>query len=736
MKVGVIGSGAISDIYLKNMIEEFDNLDVLAVASRNQEHAKAKADQYGIRACTVAELLADPEIEMIVNLTPVGAHYELIKQALLAGKHVYTEKTMTDSAEHSNELAELAAEKKLYLGSAPDTFLGAALQTARSAVDEGMLGEIHSFAISANRDNSLLLSVFSFLRQPGAGIVNDYAVYYITALTSLLGPVSRVGSVIGTPYPTHRNIFPQSPEFGQEMETPNESQVSAVICMKNGITGTFHVDADSNLMDETYFAIYGTKGILYLTDPNQFGGQVRFLPKSMDPRTPAKEAVLWNFTPYADNARGVGPSEMADAIARGRTNRASKEMACHVQEVLTAILQGGENGGFTEIHSTMERPLPLETTPVPIANIGHISLQMKNETEMLRFYEETLGMKRLFTLTIADMLSMLSDEAESQDGSEAAEENASAVENEAVNGNVHAREAAGENAHADDRKKMAIQHFEQLGLSLESPWITYMKLADRQYVELFYTIGQKPEVVEDRRKYAGYTKCNFEVDSIEEIRNQIQKAGYDLKDDIHETADGSREITVLDPDGNEIQFTQYGTGDNALLRLQEDHRESCSYVRYTTQVAYQVKDTFNMRNFYTKGLGLKKAATMTFRDLYEFLEKQETMDARTLQGVKMLGNAPWIDFIAIGPHQYLELFYTPGQELDPLQELRTKAGYQHLCLEVTDIQAARKACLANGLKPDTEISLGADGSYQFWLTDPDGNRLELMEYAEGAKQLL
>lgn len=118
-------------------------------------------------------------------------HYELIKKALLAGKHVYTEKTMTDEVNKAKELVELAEEKGLYLGSAPDTFLGAALQTARRAIDDGILGEIHSFAISANRNNDLLLSVFSFLRQPGGGILYDYGVYYLTALTSLFGSVKR-----------------------------------------------------------------------------------------------------------------------------------------------------------------------------------------------------------------------------------------------------------------------------------------------------------------------------------------------------------------------------------------------------------------------------------------------------------------------------------------------------------------------------------------------------------------
>ena len=155
MRVGVIGAGAISDIYLQNMIHRFDQLEVVSVAAKHRENARKKAAQYGLEDCTVEEMLADPRIEMVVILTPVGTHYDLIKAALLAGKHVYTEKTITDDLAQAEELLALSEEKQLYLGSAPDTFLGAAWQTAKAVIDEGRLGEIHSFAITANRNNDI-----------------------------------------------------------------------------------------------------------------------------------------------------------------------------------------------------------------------------------------------------------------------------------------------------------------------------------------------------------------------------------------------------------------------------------------------------------------------------------------------------------------------------------------------------------------------------------------------------
>lgn len=694
MNIGVIGAGTISEIYLENMTKAHPNLKVLGVADLNRESAEKRAAQFGIKAYTVDELLVDPEIEMVVNLTPVGAHYSVIRSALEAGKHVYTEKTVTNDSARAQELIKLAEEKNLYLGSAPDTFMGNAFQAARTAIDDGLLGEIHSFAISANRNNDVLLSLFAFLRQPGTGVLLDYGVYYVTALASLLGPVARVGGIVGTPYKTHVNILP-GPNFGEVMDTPNESQVSAILQLKNGITGTLHIDTDSNMFDETYFAIYGTKGILYLPDPNQFGGEVRFQPNYMDPGKPAKPIVLWKFTSWEGNARGIGPAEMADAIENHRLNRTSKEMAAHVLEVLEAILSGGENGGFVDIHSDFIKPEPLAQKPVPVTNIGHITFQLKNEAEMVRFYTEIIGMKPLFTLTVSDLAESL--KAQYGDG--------------------------------------AVEQLKPLLESgVEVPWIQYLKLSDRQYLEFFHNLGMQYTQMENREEYYGFRKVSYEVDNVESMRQRLLDAGIPLKEDIHMTINGSKELTVLDPDGNEIQFTEYGA--NTVIPLKEaGNHEPCSPCRFTTQVALQIQDEINMRNFYCRGLGLKKVFTLTYGDLADGLQRSGTADEQTLAGLRMMAALPCIDYVEIAPHQYIEFFYCTGQEKKEERNLQTYYGYQHICLEVSDIHTAWDAVIHNGIKPDTEIALGTEGAYQFWLTDPDGNKLELMEYAPGAKQL-
>lgn len=355
-KVGIVGAGLVSDIYLSNMQNKFDNLEVICICSKHMEHAEEKAEKYKIASCTFDEMLANSDVEMIVNLTPVGEHYDIIKKALNAGKHVYTEKTITDNYEKALELKALAEEKGVYLGSAPDTFLGASLQTARKAIEDGLIGQVTSVSVAANRDNRYLLSYYPFLLLPGAGVFYDYAVYYMTAIVSLLGAVEQVGAFVSTPFPTHVNINPNSAEYGKVMETPNESRVSAILKFRNGITGVFHVDQDTIWKEQANMIIYGTEGILYLGNPDLFGDKVRLLKNSLPYEVEPEMVELPMVNEYTENSRGIGPSEMAEAIRNGKNNRASKELACHVLEVLEAILKSGKHGTMELITSTFEVP--------------------------------------------------------------------------------------------------------------------------------------------------------------------------------------------------------------------------------------------------------------------------------------------------------------------------------------------------------------------------------------------
>ena len=185
VRTAVVGCGKISDIYFENMIKRFDSLDVVACCARRLENAVRKAAQYGIEARTYEEILADPSIEMIVNLTPPAAHYDILRRGLEAGKHCFTEKIMTLQLAEARELCQLADDKGLYLGSSADTFLGAANQTAKKAVADGLIGDVTSFAITANRNSSILASYFTGTHKPGGGVGMNYSVYYLTSLMPL-----------------------------------------------------------------------------------------------------------------------------------------------------------------------------------------------------------------------------------------------------------------------------------------------------------------------------------------------------------------------------------------------------------------------------------------------------------------------------------------------------------------------------------------------------------------------
>lgn len=358
LKTAVIGSGRISEEYLRNMTGVFSNLEVVACSSASMESARNRAAQFGIEARTNEEIFSDPEIELVVVLVPAPAHAGLIRQALLAGKHVYTEKTMTVELSDARKLVALAKEKGLYFGSAPDTFLGDAWQTARKALDDGLIGQPISFSMNVNRNLDFMASLFEFLRLPGGGFAYDYGVYYLTALVSLLGPVESLYSVVKNKAEERINCAPMSPDFGKPYRYENESQIYALLNLENGVTGTVSLNGDSALQDLALFYIYGTKGVLKLTCANDFGGQVTLIPSSFDPEQ-AKPQILPGTSPICDGNRGIGPAEMANAILEGKAPRAGAEMALHVLDIIDKLMVSSQNHQPVPVTTTCRRPAAL-----------------------------------------------------------------------------------------------------------------------------------------------------------------------------------------------------------------------------------------------------------------------------------------------------------------------------------------------------------------------------------------
>jgi predicted dehydrogenase len=354
VKTAVIGSGTISDAYLNTMINKFKILDVVGCCDRNPEKAQGKAQKYGIKALTMEEILADDSIEIVVNLTTPTAHHSVIKQLLEAGKHVYTEKVLAVELEHAAELVKIANQKNLYLGAAPDTFLGSAIQTARYVVDSGMIGEVTSCYCTFTRDSDILNRAFPFTAKPGGGIGFDVGIYSITALLSILGPVKEVSGVVRTRKPERPDYSLE--RFGESFQVECENLMAGILQFEHGTVGNILFDSNSIfiLPEKPSLVLFGTMGIMYMADPNGFGGEVKVILKGND-----EPFVMQQSHAFSDECRGLGVAEMAWAMRIGRKNRANKEMAYHVLDVLHGIVKSSEAKTNQVIKSTFEKMPPI-----------------------------------------------------------------------------------------------------------------------------------------------------------------------------------------------------------------------------------------------------------------------------------------------------------------------------------------------------------------------------------------
>jgi len=375
LKVGLVGCGNISDVYLQNS-KKWDVMEIVACADKVKERAEEKYKKYGAKACSVEEIMKDPGIDVVLNLTNPQAHAGVCLSALKAGKHTYTEKPLAIDLKDGKEMISLAKSKNLFIGSAPDTFLGGRLQTARKLIDDGWIGEpISAVAFCAFHGHEVWHPDPGFFYKEGAGPMLDMGVYYMTALISLLGPVNRV---LGNTkkYFDKRTITSQ-PKYGQKIDVDIDTHITGVMEFKNNVTANIMMSFD--VWDPTLprIEIYGKEGTLYMNDddpyggPNIFGGSVRIRRgKESDwleypSNLPRKEQMsplegIPLLYDYNENSRGVGLADMIYAIQSGRKNRASGEMAYHVLETMFGFFKSSEQGKYCEMESTCERPEPLK----------------------------------------------------------------------------------------------------------------------------------------------------------------------------------------------------------------------------------------------------------------------------------------------------------------------------------------------------------------------------------------
>jgi predicted dehydrogenase len=354
VKIGIIGCGNISAIYLKNCSQKFDILEVAACADVIPEKAQARAEEFNIpKACSVDELLNDPEIRIVVNLTVPKAHAQVCLAALEAGKNVYVEKPLAATREEGKKILEVARSKALLVGNAPDTFMGAGLQTCRKLIDDGWIGEpIAATAFMTCHGHESWHPDPEFYYEVGGGPMFDMGPYYLTALVSLIGPVKRITGSARVTFP--ERVITSQPKYGTRIKVETPTHIAGVMDFENGAVGTVITSFDIWDANLPRIEIYGSEGSLSVPDPNTFRGPV-FVRR--------KDAKEWTEIPlshgYADNSRGLGVADMAYALLSGRPHRANGEMGYHVLDIMQGFLDASESGTHYNLASSCTRPAPL-----------------------------------------------------------------------------------------------------------------------------------------------------------------------------------------------------------------------------------------------------------------------------------------------------------------------------------------------------------------------------------------
>ncbi|MCP4319073.1 MAG: Gfo/Idh/MocA family oxidoreductase [Hyphomicrobiales bacterium] len=358
--VGIIGCGNISAAYFR-LSPLFSGFEIRACADINAESARARAQEFGARAHTVNEILAADDIDIIINLTIPAAHFEISNRVLQAGKNVYSEKPFVLSLAEGLELARIANANNARIGSAPDTFLGSSHQFARHLIDAGSVGKITGgtcHVMNHGMENWHPNPDFFF--KPGGGPILDLGPYYISNLVQLIGPVKRVAALSATP--ALERTITSEPRAGETLTVETPTTFHALLEFQNGATVTLGASWDVWRHGHAPMELYGEDGSVFLPDPNFFSGEVRVTSKGEF----TEDTPVWDHPfgvnneehPFGSvaNYRAAGLADMAHAIIEGRQHRCSLELALHVVEVMTAILQSGADGRFMVMETQCERP--------------------------------------------------------------------------------------------------------------------------------------------------------------------------------------------------------------------------------------------------------------------------------------------------------------------------------------------------------------------------------------------
>ncbi len=358
VKIGLVGTGNISDIYLQNG-QWLNTIEIIAVSDLDLEKAAKQADAFNIlQVCTVDEMLSNPEVEIVLNLTTPEAHGPVAMASLKAGKSVYNEKPLALTRDEAHSMLALAQQRGLLIGCAPDTVMGAGIQTCRQLIDSGAIGKpvaATAFVMGPGHESWHLNPAFFY--QPGGGPMFDMGPYYLTTLINLLGPVTAVSGMV-TKGQTQRTITSQ-PLAGQKIDVQLPTHVAGLMTFENGAVCTIVTSFDVPGHEHPFIEIYGTEATISVPDPNTFGGPVRL----------KRRGEAWQEIPlrydYAGNSRGLGLADMAAALRDGQMrHRANGEIAYHVLDLMWAFHDAAEQGKQITLQSHCNYPEPMPAYPV------------------------------------------------------------------------------------------------------------------------------------------------------------------------------------------------------------------------------------------------------------------------------------------------------------------------------------------------------------------------------------
>jgi len=363
--IGIVGCGNIAATYLRNA-SLFSGLDVVGCADLKMEAAEQRADEFGIEAMGIEALLRSPSVDLIINLTVPVVHCDVTLAALSRGKHVFSEKPLGVTVAEGRRLVAEARSRDLLLGSAPDTFLGAAGQRARGLVDSGEIGSVVAgTAFMFGRGMEHWHPSPQFYYQKGGGPVLDMGPYYLTMLVNLLGPAMSVTALTGQGQ-AERRITAEGPLHGTTFPVETPTTALSLIRFASGALVAFGASWDVFRHSNHPIELHGTEGSIRLPDPDTFGGTVSLSSQGADWLEYGSEGrpygtINWPYhTPDRANYRMLGVADLARAIVDGRAPRASGELALHVLEIMEAILTSGESGEMVSLSSQPARPAALE----------------------------------------------------------------------------------------------------------------------------------------------------------------------------------------------------------------------------------------------------------------------------------------------------------------------------------------------------------------------------------------